>query len=748
VPRRWNAQGQPIEDAAPGAVAGSVVPAPDAAPARRWDAQGQAITAPPPPASPQRTPSQQRAYEHERDTSIDQTVDPRAAMFVRGLSGGGWADEIDANVEGAMTSLQNAGRRVMGRPIPFTGREAHDAALEVNRETERRYRAQNPGVLGIDPYEMAGEFFLPWGKLNRGLRAAGVSSPALRAILLGAGAGAESGSGSADTDDVGERVAAGGRGALGGALTAGALHGTGRILSASPVARIGGALSEAMSRIRDNFGREPGAPPTPAQAARGERLGTEMVRQMANRSDPTGQNLAANPLEQRGAPITSAEAMGRNAQTALKVAGRRQGATPDALESMLADRANETPQRIVQDFAEITGLDPAEIGGDFTAQTARLRAQARPFYDRAYGYNEPVINDTLRRLMTRPSVRNAITRAERIAEEEGIDPRMVGIVRDAAGNPQMSESPTLRTWDYVKRGLDDVMEGYRDPTTRRLNLDTEGRAVQDTLSRLRDALTDSDTGWGPAYARALQAGGEPLRLEGAFTAAKTLMSNTTAEREFNSRIAQMGEAEMEALRAGIVADVRTRAMAGRQRLGDMLTRSYEQKLMRVFGEDRGRQLIQRIQDERFLLTHGRRMQPGIGSDTSETQMGNQEQQESMRTAGRAAYHAVHGRGVSALMELAGDPIMGLMRGAQMPVDEATRDAMGRLLMLPPSELSQVLREYAASRGTPFLTDPQVQQLIERMSVAAKSTAAIQSQRQAPPSPYRSEALNQALSSGP
>jgi hypothetical protein len=66
-------------------------------------------------------------------------------------------------------------------------------------------------------------------------------------------------------------------------------------------------------------------------------------------------------------------------------------------------------------------------------------------------------------------------------------------------------APTWQTLDYVKRGLDDVLEGYRDKTTGKLALDTEGRAVNGTL---RDFLKVVDTA-NPDYAAARAAYANP-----------------------------------------------------------------------------------------------------------------------------------------------------------------------------------------------------------------------------------------------
>jgi hypothetical protein len=52
--------------------------------------------------------------------------------------------------------------------------------------------------------------------------------------------------------------------------------------------------------------------------------------------------------------------------------------------------------------------------------------------------------------------------------------------------------------DYVKRGMDDVIEGYRDAVTGKLNLDTEGRAINNTLRSFHQAFDAAN----PDYAAA------------------------------------------------------------------------------------------------------------------------------------------------------------------------------------------------------------------------------------------------------
>lgn len=58
--------------------------------------------------------------------------------------------------------------------------------------------------------------------------------------------------------------------------------------------------------------------------------------------------------------------------------------------------------------------------------------------------------------------------------------------------------PTWQTLDYIKRGMDDVVETYRDKTTGRLNLDTEGRAINSTLREFIDKIDGENLAYADA----------------------------------------------------------------------------------------------------------------------------------------------------------------------------------------------------------------------------------------------------------
>jgi hypothetical protein len=118
--------------------------------------------------------------------------------------------------------------------------------------------------------------------------------------------------------------------------------------------------------------------------------------------------------------------------------------------------------------------------------------------------------------------------------------------------------------------------------------------------------------------------------------------------------------------------------------------------MRVFGVEEADAIAERLEDERFLMAHGQRMTPVIGSDTSETLLANKEQEAAIKDLTKAAKKVASGNWGEAVLHLLGSTIEGAYRGAQAPIDEATRDVVGALLMSKPSELARILEAHGAT----------------------------------------------------
>lgn len=189
--------------------------------------------------------------------------------------------------------------------------------------------------------------------------------------------------------------------------------------------------------------------------------------------------------------------------------GRKPGPSRKLIRDVVVPRQAGQGERIqdavVRDLGSTTSV---RAQSELMMQNAQ--AAAKPHYDQAYqnsgaGAFTSQIDDLLRR----PSMRGALGRAYRIAAEEGRDPKTLGFNFDAEGNVTINrDANSWQTLDYVKRGMDDIVESYRDSTTGRLNLDTEGRAINNTLREFLGRIDRAN----PDYAAARAAYAGPAKM--------------------------------------------------------------------------------------------------------------------------------------------------------------------------------------------------------------------------------------------
>jgi len=143
--------------------------------------------------------------------------------------------------------------------------------------------------------------------------------------------------------------------------------------------------------------------------------------------------------------------------------------------------------------ANVSGIDNYYTNADDLLNAGRLKAS--PLYKEAYDL-QITPSQKLQDLLSRPSGQAALENAKRIAADEGVD---------------ISQDNTFMVYDYVKRGFDDIISGYKDSTTGRLNLDARGRAVEG----LRKEFVSELKNLNPAYKKALDVSGDYLSINAA-----------------------------------------------------------------------------------------------------------------------------------------------------------------------------------------------------------------------------------------
>lgn len=693
-------------------------------------------------ASPSETPYD-KALDDQRKARRDDEV---GGTLAHGITLG-FSDDADAALSAGATGVANLARDIAGKPKPYGAADAARASREAGREQRAAFSKWSPALAG--GLEVGGSLLNPFADMGaaNGLEALGVQSPMLKSVLGGGAGGAVAGVGNSDGSPL-HRALMAIPGAGFGAATAGAIHSL-----TNPGKLVKGAaagVKEILDRARDAMGAEPGKI-TPAQAAEGKKIGERYVK------DIVGEHLVGlegNAAERSGKPVTAGEALGRKGRGALKTINRMAGKTNDVLDPTLAARNRETAERVLHDLQTVTKINPALVRGEMETVASGLRAKAKPLYD-AWHAHEEIDSEALDRIKNTHSGKKALTYAAQIASDEHEDAFKLGLVPEppeptiprghvvfehggrrfvvkkgkeaadmahalggahpvedgdahweaydeAKAAAESEEKPkviTARGWDYMKRGFDKVLAEHRDPVTHKLDLhDPAVHALKGLRKELGEALTDPTTPWGHDAKAAFDAGGDPIRMEEHFGDGKKLISNTVTEADFKKRLARMVPADKEALKGGILSAMYDAARGNKLRLKELLTPATEGKIRMLWGSKAATDIMERLRMESDLFEHGYRMHTKGGSDTAENLNDLDEHAGRLKNAEkglRAAASASKGNWWMAAAHAVSSPIMAAYHGSQMPVNEATRNRIGELLMMKPSELAKHLRAEGA-----------------------------------------------------
>lgn len=431
----------------------------------------------------------------------------------------GQMDSGDLAQHGAMLNFGDEAAGVGGAlrnavTAPFMADRDFDpvGAYQVSRDADRlrvegaRERGGTVGSLA----EIAGGFAsgrLPMGGASIAgapLAAVERSMPsALPQSLMGRiGSGAKAGA------SVGTLAGFGQGEGAGDSLINASIGGTlgGAIGGAFPLA---GAGIRSVGRAgRNLLGRNPNAGMDAIEGA----VAADTVPPTIGPAEPPALRIqrGANEAAANDVPYMPADS-GPNARGLLAASARAPGPSRTVAQGNLQDRQEGLGERITGAIERDLGstANPMDVGDNLISNA---QATAAPLYEATYAApGAGRFGQRIMGLLNRPSMQRALDNAARLAREEGRDPTTMGFDVNSSGEITLSRTPSWQTFDYVKRGLDDVIEGFRDPTSGRLNLNTEGRAVNSTQ---RDFMRMFDEA-NPAYAQARAAYAGPVRMKSA-----------------------------------------------------------------------------------------------------------------------------------------------------------------------------------------------------------------------------------------
>lgn len=380
------------------------------------------------------------------------TANPYVGAARAGLGQGlgmGWGDEAEAWLRSKLA-----------------GSKGYEAELAKINQEYAQYSKENPFVApaleftgGAAPALAAmlatpatGGAAAPVA-IAAGARTAGALSrlaanPLVRGAVVGGTTGAVTGAGSAQPGERGTGAVVGG--------TVGTVAG-----AALPVVIRGGR--DLATFARDRLSRDPNYIEKRAAA----KINTALDRAGVT---PAQAETAMSLDRAAGIPSTLAN-VNRPTVGLAEIVTAKSERAGDTLADILEANKAGIRERVV-------GQTQRGVGnkGDFYQQeqdmVQNLRANANNLYDEAYKFgtvNDPTINKVLQN----PRFKSFFDEAKKIADNEKLAAELRGenpakyvlddiFIADDAGNIALSKLPDVRTLDYIKRGMDAVIDkGYR-----------------------------------------------------------------------------------------------------------------------------------------------------------------------------------------------------------------------------------------------------------------------------------------------
>lgn len=441
--------------------------------------------------------------------SKDQGVIASGLNHMANALAGDWGPEVAA-------PLDAVGLGGEDRPSVFNSDESFGNLVTQNADLERaqldRDSSDHPIASGVG--EVAGVLAAaPAGGAVADLTRVGKLGEMGATVAKSASGGAIYGSGAAGPGHRGE----------------GALVGAGLAPAASVLLKVPTAGYRAVKSVFET---------APGQA---RRIVAKAIEDDANTPANMGQDIAE--AHANGVPMAPADT-GENVGGLLAAASRKSGLgrtiARDALETRQAELGDRVVGHIERDLGPIA--NPHEVADQLMTDAS---LKAGPLYREAYA--KPVADAFMQRiapLLKRPSMQKAFANARRIAAEEGDDPDALGLTI-ADGNVTLSGTPSWRTLDYIKRGMDDVVETYRSDTTGKLVLDTEGRSINNTLRSFIGEMDDAN----PVYGQARAAYAGPVKGVSAMNLGRKFVGMQADDIEARMRDMSPFEKQMAALGA-------------------------------------------------------------------------------------------------------------------------------------------------------------------------------------------------------
>ncbi len=202
---------------------------------------------------------------------------------------------------------------------------------------------------------------------------------------------------------------------------------------------------------------------------------------------------------------------------------------------------------------------------DQLKQSESARQQANEIFQKAKAdgsANAPgaVWNPRIQQFLDDPIIKQGINkglevqRLEALAEGKAFNPTEYAVVgQNADGTAKVGTVPNMRLLDSAKRGLDEILEGYRDGVTGKLNLDQRGRAIE----KVRQSLLKELDAINPKYKEARAAWAGPSQSNTAMSMGEKFLK--ADKEEIQQAFSRLSDADKDFYRVGAARALQDKA---------------------------------------------------------------------------------------------------------------------------------------------------------------------------------------------
>lgn len=433
----------------------------------------------------------------------------------------------------------------------------YDSAVKSAREDLGRFNDAHPIIAGAS--NIAGGL-TTGGLALKGAQATAKGAQALKSLMtaspavkasVAAGTGAFSGglSGFGAAEE-GERLSGAGMGAaVGSALGASSVpigYIAGKALDYGVMKPAGWAANRLLSTPEKRFSQE---------------LGKNLAR------DNITPEMLQKRLGKLGPNATIADAGGENVLGMAELYGQIPGASKNAAAQTLMQRAKGQSKRVTNSLMDSLSVDDVS----FDSQIQKIHGQMReagkayaPIIDTV----ETPMNENIEKLLTGPTMKSALAKAFHIAKNDvalgdadatmqkyfALNDKGEGMFVPFTGmHGEIKQRPTLRVWDYAKRGLDSIINDGTDPITGKLT-----NEARQALLFKKKLLSEVDA-IAPEYAEARKAFADEASLETSLKMGRAFF-NKDAEVTLR-HMADMSEPEKAMFRSGAARAARDKVLS-------------------------------------------------------------------------------------------------------------------------------------------------------------------------------------------